>query len=405
MPASPRPPRHALLTVVVATALVVLAAALLVRDRSAGPGARSDAPPVVITAATDSCSWPGRDPRPGSQTFTVSNRTRVPARIVLVDAATGGIWAQTGNVAGGSSRTVDAVLPAGSYLWRCIPIEGTASVSPTRATAGTGDGAVPGQPLFAISAEEVTDAVALYRAAVSDGLGQLAGHTDQLAAAVAAGDVPGARGAWLAAHLDYERLGAAYGTFGDLADALDGLPQGLPGGADDEGFTGFLRVEDDLWHDGSPARVAADATQLDQAVHQLVDSFAEAPTDPADIPLRAHEILEMTAQRELTGRSDQGSHTGLATARANVDGTAMVLETLTVPLQRRDPQLLADAQRGLADLTTGLDALRQPDGGWPALEELTTRQRQDLDARLGALLELLAQVPDVLPMPPSTTPS
>ena len=31
------------------------------------------------------------------------------------------------------------------------------------------------------------------------------------------------------AHLDYQRLGAAYDAFGDLGDAIDGLPAGIPG--------------------------------------------------------------------------------------------------------------------------------------------------------------------------------
>ncbi len=44
------------------------------------------------------------------------------------------------------------------------------------------------------------------------------------------------------------------------------------------------------------------------------------PPPPNDLSLRTHEILENTLQFEFTGEDDQGSHTGLATAMANVAG-------------------------------------------------------------------------------------
>ncbi|GAA3156073.1 hypothetical protein GCM10017687_87630 [Streptomyces echinatus] len=49
------------------------------------------------------------------------------------------------------------------------------------------------------------------------------------------------------------------------------------------------------------------------------------PDGPRPAGLRAHEILENTVQFELTGRTDYGSGSNLATARANLDGTRAVL--------------------------------------------------------------------------------
>ncbi len=45
---------------------------------------------------------------------------------------------------------------------------------------------------------------------------------------VARGDLAPARPDWLAAHLDYERLGAAYNSFGDFDDEINGMANGLP---------------------------------------------------------------------------------------------------------------------------------------------------------------------------------
>ena len=83
------------------------------------------------------------------------------------------------------------------------------------------------------------------------------------------------------------------------------------------------------------------ADQLDTDVHALVADFPNEFTDVRDIPLRVHEILENTLQFDLTGDSDQGSHTALATARANVDGTRSLLAAVTPLLRPRAPELLA----------------------------------------------------------------
>ena len=84
---------------------------------------------------------------------------------------------------------------------------------------------------------------ALYRNYVSADLGTLVGQTDALLADVRAGNLSAARQAWLTAHLTYERLGAAYGTFGDFDTEIDGRADGLPGGVNSPGFTGFYETK------------------------------------------------------------------------------------------------------------------------------------------------------------------
>jgi high-affinity iron transporter len=82
----------------------------------------------------------------------------------------------------------------------------------------------------------------------------------------------------------------------------------------------------------------------------------------------------------------------------------MVLDALTVALQHRDPALRERVASALDALTRTVDGLRRPDGSWPALTDLTTAQREQLDARIGDFLEQAAPIPDVLEMPPDTNP-
>ena len=89
----------------------------------------------------------------------------------------------------------------------------------------------------------------------------------------------------------------------------------------------------------------------------------------------------------------------VAIARANVDGTHSVLNEVTPVLAPRSPELLAASVRGLDGLAALLDRYHRADGTWLGLADLTVSQREELDGRLGVLLETLAPIPDVLELP------
>ena len=211
--------------------------------------------------------------------------------------------------------------------------------------------------------------------------------------AIARNDLAGARRDWLAAHLAYERLGAAYGAFGDADGAINGRPTGRPGGVHDKRFTGFHRVEYDLWHGAAATALAPQATALLHAVDGLITNFAKQQIDPTEVAIRAHEITENTVQFELTGETDFGSGSNLATAQANLDGTREVLSLLTPLLAKRYPalpELNATLARASADLNA-----QHRSGRWTPLADLTTSAREQIDADFGELTELLAPVASI----------
>lgn len=390
--------------VVIGSAALALVVALLVAGGYAGGlwGGHGDADAgrrIDVSARGCASGW---TPGPaGRQAYDVHNAGSSPLRVTVVDAATGQIYGQLWLLAAGTTRRFEFTLPSGTYRWRCVPIRGVAAVSAARRVSGSGGRGA--RPLRPVSSEEITGAVDVYRAGVSRGLRALVRDTHALARAVDDRDLAKARARWLTAHLDYERLGAAYGTFGDLDDAINGRPDGLPRRQQDPHFTGFLRLEYGLWHGQSAAALRPVARALDASVRTLAAKFPKMATNPGDLPLRAHEILENTLQFELTGDTDQGSHTNLATAAANVDGTAMVLKALTPSLRVRDPQLLARLQQDVH----GLDALLAADhsrSGWTPLDRLRRADRQRLDAAVDSALEDLALVPGILQMPPAIVP-
>lgn len=229
-----------------------------------------------------------------------------------------------------------------------------------------------------------------YQKWVGDRIGELAADTVALKKDIDRGDLTAARRDWLPAHLVYERMGAAYDTFGDADRAINGTAALGTDPAEKPDFTGFHRIEYGLWHGASAGSLRAAAAGLVKDVAALRGSWPQQRMDPAAMGLRAHEIIENAEQFELTGRTDYGSGTNLATASANIDGTREILAELRTLLAPRDPGLArldASLDRAQADL----DA-RGRGGVWTPLDKLTTSQRERINADFGDLLERLAPV-------------
>jgi high-affinity iron transporter len=210
------------------------------------------------------------------------------------------------------------------------------------------------------------------------------------------GDLAKAKQDWLTAHLAYNRLGAAYGTFQDWDGKIDGRADGLADKVRDKDFTGFHRLEYGLWHGEAAATLAPVADQLDGDVHGLIGDWPKQDFDPADLPLRAHEILENALQFQLTGDVDYGSGSTLATAEANLAGTREVLTVIRPLIQARDPRGLTQIDAWLDRFGAVVASTKKPDGTWTPVDQLDAATRQKLNGTLGQLLEQLSVVPDLL---------
>lgn len=341
-----------------------------------------------IEVSRSSCGTGWTDPKPGPQTFQVHNTGSVTAEVDLIDPATGVIYGEIEGLGAATTRPLQVNLGNGSYAFRCLPEDASAIVGPSAQVSG---GAERSPGVAPVTHNDLLGPLKTYQQHVTTGLGQLVADTGALKNAVHGGDRAASRASWLTAHLTYERLGAAYDAFGDSDGALNGTTDGLPGGTADEGFTGFHRLEYGLWHDEDMGALAAVADQIDADAHQLQQSFGASQVDGNDLGLRAHEIMENTLQFELTGRTDYGSGTNLATARANVDGTRAVLDVLRPLLAPRYPDL-SKVDDWMNRTQSTLDAAKHAGGSWTPVAQLTQPQRQKLNADVSELTELLAPI-------------
>jgi iron uptake system EfeUOB component EfeO/EfeM len=375
--------------------LSALLAVVVLAATAGGAAAGAAVPGGPLAVDETACGTPPAQMPAGRVAFTVTDEAGPSTfATVYVIGLNGLVYAEIPSLAPEKALALDTTLSAGEYSVRCVFSDGAVLTSTPISVTGSTTGAVAGyQPMPDLA---MTGPIDAYRDWVQAALPRLLAACSTLDADVAQGNLAAARTDWLTAHLDYERLGVAYNSFGDFDDELNGMAKGLPEGVTTPGWTGFFSIEYALWHNWSPADVRPLTKNLVATVDALIQDFPSEEIDPGDLPLRSHEILENALQFQLTGIADYGSGTTLATAYANTQGTAEVLRTLTGLIRPRDPALLTAIDQDLAQVQAALLAQRAPDGTWTPLGELSTVARQRVDGDLGNLLEQLSVIPNLL---------
>lgn len=250
-----------------------------------------------------------------------------------------------------------------------------------------------------------------YRGYVAGKLSTLRSQTAALAAAIGSDNLAAARSAWLTAHMTWLEIGqddGAYGAFGALGGQMDGLAAGHPRGTADPTFTGFHKIEFDLWTRHDLRAAGADTATLRSLLAQLMkaplSSYLPATaTGIGNWLLRPHEVLEDALRDSLTADDDYGSGSDLASISADAGAVRVLLSELKPGLDLLAPHLVASADTQLDALSKTIAATRR-NGAWVSVQNLPVRQREQVDADVDGLLETLAPVPDVLTSTGSNAP-
>jgi high-affinity iron transporter len=365
------------------------------------PAAATGAASTVTVSRTD-CAPEWSTAQPGTQTITVTNNSGLAGEINL-DNAAGAVVGEIETIGPGTSAPLTATLGSGSYTFRCLmgSLAATASQPVAVSTITTGKVTAP-VAVKPVTVNDLTPPNKLYQGYAAAQLTDLAQAVTLIEADLRHNKIPQAKKDWLTAQLDWERVGASYDSFGDLGLAVDGLPDGLPNGVNDTGFTGLHRLEYGLWH-GQPATEllpVADTLATNVATVQKNLTSDDLTGDPAQLPIRAHEIIEDALRDHLSAIDDEGAGAAYAMTWADTQVDRTVLGYLANLINERQPGLVATADSQLATLDTALLAT-QANGQWQSLTQVTLAQRQRVNAATGALLETLPTVPDLLEVPPT----
>ncbi len=221
--------------------------------------------PITVTANDSACDVARTEAPAGQIEFTVSNKgTKVNEFYVY--AAGDRIMGEVENIAPGLTRTFHVeVAEPGKYETACKPgmvgkgIRSTFTVTGASAAPQTDDAKI----------NAATASYARYVASQSDAL---LARTTEFVGLVKAGKVDEAKALYPIARSYWERIEPVAESFGDLDPKIDGREDVVEEGMK---FTGYHRLEQDLWVKGLQADSNAIADQLLADVTTIVTAGQE----------------------------------------------------------------------------------------------------------------------------------
>jgi iron uptake system component EfeO len=217
--------------------------------------------------------------------------------------------------------------------------------------------------------------------------------TQEFVDAVKAGKVDEAKALFPIARTYWERVEPVAESFGDLDPKMDGRE-------DDErdpgvGFTGFHRLEKDLWVDGLQADSGAIGDQLMVDAKDLQARVATVELTPVALANGAKELLDEVATGKVTGEEDRYSHTDLWDFKANVEGSQGAIAALRPVIDDKDPALGATLDEKFKAVDDLLEGYRVGDG-FKLYTDLTPDDTKKMTEAVDALGEPVSQVAGVV---------
>lgn len=257
-----------------------------------------------------------------------------------------------------------------------------AACSGSDSTAESAETAAPDTP-------ELRAAAATYEAYVADQGELLIDRTTEFVNAVKAGDVERAKVLYPQARTPWERIEPVAETFGDLDPITDGRePDAKADGSD---FTGWHRIEKQLWVAGDTKGMDTYADDLLANVTKIVDQADDNALDALQLATGSKGLLDEVATSKVTGEEDIYSHTDLWDFKANVEGAQAAIDALRPVIEDVEPDLMSTLDDRFAALDDELAQYRDGDG-WQSYDTLTKDQVTSLSRAVAAVSEPISQV-------------
>ncbi|MEH3066823.1 MAG: peptidase M75 family protein [Aeromicrobium erythreum] len=371
--------RTVIATGLAATSLVLLAACAEKPSEADGT--------VSVKAADSSCKVSATQLKAGPTTFAVTNAgSKVTEFYVYAEGDR--IMGEVENIGPGLSRDLVVDLPKGDYQGACKP-------------GMVGDGIRQDLSVSGKAAKELSDsaelkaAAASYQRYVESQTGALIDKTTEFVDAVKAGKVDEAKALFPRARTYWERIEPVAEIFGDLDPITDGRePDAKAEGRD---FTGWHRIEKQLWVAGNTDGMDPYADQLLANVTKVVQESKDKPLTALQLAQGSKGLLDEVATGKITGEEDEFSHTDLWDFKANIEGSQAAIAALRPVLEEADPDLVTLIDQRFKALDTELDQYQDADTGeWAGYDTLSKEQVKRLSDSVAALSEPISKVAAVV---------
>ncbi len=369
---------------VAALALACLAGCSTDDEVSGGGGDSGGSAVIDVTAGDESCELSETDLDAGLHTFEVTNEGSDVTEF-YVYAEGDRILQEVENIGPGLTRELRVELPAGTYEGTCKP-------------GMIGDGIrtdieVSGEQAEPLSEDQaLTAAAESYSRYVEGQSRALIAQTEQFVAAVKAGDVEEAKALFPVARTPWERIEPVAEIFGGLDPAIDARVNDV---AEGDEWTGYHRIERQLWVAGNTAGMDKYADKLLADVRKVVRLAEKQPLTALQLAQGSKALLDEVATGKITGEEDRYSHTDLWDFAANVEGSKAAIAALRPVLEKRDPALLTDIDKGFARVDALL-AEQRTDDGYVLYTDLSQAEIQEFADAVAAVSESVSQVAAVV---------
>ncbi|MBG6067769.1 iron uptake system protein EfeO [Micromonospora ureilytica] len=347
-------------------------------DSDKGDAAASGGP-IVVKASDTACEVGSTDLGAGTATFKITNSgAKVTEFYVYADGDR--VMGEVENIAPGLSRELHVELPAGTYQTACKPGMSGKGIRGALKVSGSA------QPLTADAA--LGDATDNYQRYVKSQTAALLDKTEEFVGAVKAGDVAKSKALYPVARTYWERIEPVAEIFGDLDPKIDGRAEVIEEGME---FTGFHRIEKDLWQSGDISKDGPIADRLLVDVKEIVAKANAEKLSPLQLANGAKELLDEVASGKITGEEDRYSHTDLWDFAANLEGSKAAVSALRPALQQRSPELVTQLDTEFTNVEGLLGKHRDGDG-WKLHTALSKAELKELSDGINALAEPISKV-------------
>ncbi|WP_214403930.1 iron uptake system protein EfeO [Pseudonocardia lacus] len=377
---------HALCATGALAALALAGCTSTAPPATGGDGGGAAAGPIAVSAGDTTCEVSAPGAPAGTITFSINNTGDKVTEFYLYGVGDR-IMGEVENIGPGLTRQLIVEVPdGGDYTTACKPgMVGDGIRAPFTVT-GTATRSVDEDTRLA-------EATAGYQRWVNSQIEAFVPKTQGFVDAVKAGDVEGAKALFPISRTYWERIEPVAESFGDLDPKMDGRE-------DDERdpgveFTGFHRLEKDLWVDGLQPDSGAIGDQLMVDAKDLQARVATLELTPVQLANGAKELLDEVATGKITGEEDRYSHTDLWDFKANVEGSQGAVAALRPVIDEKDPTLgpvLDERFKAVDDL---LETYRVGDG-YKLYTELTEDDTRKMSEAVDALGEPISQVAGVV---------
>ncbi|WP_088346816.1 MULTISPECIES: iron uptake system protein EfeO [Rhodomicrobium] len=246
-----------------------------------------------------------------------------------------------------------------------------------------------GLALAAVSPLDLVKPVADYKIYVSEKLETLLTDTKAFTSAVKAGDVAKAKALFAPTRMSYEAIEPIAELFSDLDASIDSRADDHEKAEKDPGFTGFHRIEFQLFSENSTEGMAPFADKLLADVTELNKRITDLTLPPEKVVGGAAALMEEVAATKISGEEDRYSHTDLWDFKANFDGSKKIFDLVRPLIESGDGAFVTKVAGNFTTVDTTL-AKYKSGSGYELYDKLSEDDRKVLAAAVNTLAEDLS---------------